>query len=77
MDGRYLSFLPCLCCARSGATNKRRMSIPGDLMEKFLLIAAPNTAVKPRGLETCGILGGQLVRWLSDDPSTPYPASVL
>jgi STAM-binding protein len=38
----------------------RRLHVPGDLIDTFLLIAEPNTLTPPRGIETCGILAGGL-----------------
>lgn len=48
--------------SRSLGTSKlRSLQLPADLTALFLAIAEPNTHRKPRGLETCGILGGKMV----------------
>lgn len=55
----------CLCfcvrlfCAAQRVEGLRQVVIPRDLTYRFLLLANSNTA---RGIETCGVLCGRLVR---------------
>lgn len=52
----------CVCprvCTAQLVEDLRRVVIPRDLTYKFLLLADSNTA---RGIETCGVLCGKLVR---------------
>lgn len=54
----------CVCvfprvCTAQLVEGLRRVVIPRDLTYKFLLLADSNTA---RGIETCGVLCGKLVR---------------
>lgn len=49
-------------CAAPRVEGLRRVVLPHELTYRFLLLAASNTA---RGIETCGVLCGRLVRRLS------------
>lgn len=46
-------------CAGQRVEGLRRVVVPRDLTYRFLLLADSNTA---RGIETCGVLCGRLVR---------------
>lgn len=66
----------CLMCAAPRVEGLRRVVLPQDLTHRFLLLAASNTA---RGIETCGVLCGQLVRRPGDQLQSSYllpPAQV-
>lgn len=60
-----LRFCVCLFCIAQRVEGLRRVVIPRDLTYRFLLLANSNTA---RGIETCGVLCGRLVRL----PSLPW-----
>lgn len=46
---------------------KRKLILPSSLVAHFEQIARPNTLKPPDGIETCGILAGQLVSGSSVD----------
>lgn len=58
----------CLMSAAPRVEGLRRVVLPQDLTHRFLLLAASNTA---RGIETCGVLCGRLVRRPVDQPPPP------
>lgn len=51
-----------LVCLRERSGRIRALEIPTSLIAKFTAIAEPNTRQEPYGIETCGILAGELVR---------------
>ena len=70
-------FCVCLVCARLSVfvcaaqrvEGLRRVVLSRDLTYRFLLLADSNTA---RGIETCGVLCGKLVRLITPTRPTEH-----